>query len=132
MLFYSFSCHFAILRRNINPDIISLEVYRRNCRCPGTHEWVQNDFCVRGGNNSVNQVHRKGGRMFVVHFLRKFPNITVSICFCRKFEFWLGDKVNYFVGWQEISSIKIEAAFPSPNDNLSHRKSTHYVLTILQ
>ena len=42
---------------------------------------------------------RKGGRMFVVHFLRKIPNIAVRVGFCRKFEFWLRNKINYFISW---------------------------------
>src|SRR3989344_7909765 len=131
MLFYSLFRHFAILRRNINPNIIPLEVYRRNCRCAGTHKWVQDNFSVRGGNNPVNQIYRKGGRMFVIHFLRKIPNIAVRICLYSKFKFGLGDKINYFVSWQEISGIEVETTFPFPNYYLANWKTTNDVLTVL-
>src|SRR3989344_2716685 len=132
MLFYPLLRHLAILRRNINPDIITLEIYRGNCRRTRTHKWVQNNSSARGRNYSVNQAHRKSGRMIVIHLLRKLPNITMSVCFFSKFKFWLSYKINNFISWQEIPWIEIKATFSFPNYYLANRKSMHDVLAILQ
>src|SRR3989338_5703425 len=128
MLLYSLTRHFAIFRRNINPDIITLEIYRGNCRRTRTHKWVQNNSSVRSRNYSVNQTHRESGRMIVIHLLRKLPNITMSVCFFSKFKFWFSNKINNLISWQEIPWIKIKSTFSFPNYYLAHRESIHDVL----
>lgn len=70
--------------------------------------------------------------MFVIHFLGKLPNIAVCVCFVYQFEVWFSYQIDYFIGGKKIARVKVKAALSLPNNYLTNRKITNYILAVLQ
>jgi predicted acyl esterase len=59
----------AVVRGNIDADIVSLKVEGRDRGGPGTHERIEDHLGIGGADDPVDQPHRKSGRMIIVHLL---------------------------------------------------------------